>query len=177
MQAINNFFQQYQNAIGEDDIKLTTKFSFIFSRFEYAVIRSGFFHVNTGKVNWDIYLNTVIDSFSINSTAELESSCNYLLNNPPNKRTTDDNGNLIWETMNFQDNMHNLRKIMFCLRTIRNNLFHGNKYPFDGVRDRGLIKKSLVIIDYLISLSSEELQEHFWAGFAPPAEEIEETGN
>ena len=46
-------------------------------------------------------------------------------------------------------NKENLEQVLGCVRTVRNNIFHGGK-EIDNARDKGLVKASYVIVSKLV---------------------------
>ncbi len=56
--------------------------------------------------------------------------------------------------------------LLRLVRTVRNNLFHGGKYPYpecvveDAARNRGLLEDSLAILDQCLAMN-ERLDGHF----------------
>ena len=114
--------------------KEAINFIVIFSRFEYALKRAGFASGNTNSIsaNWDrfysrkeikIFINTKIDSNI--------SSYMYILKNPPKKQVLINN-RIEWIDIKYNSQID---AINLSIRTVRNNLFHGGKYPLRPISD------------------------------------------
>ena len=89
----------------------------------------------------------------------IKESVDYIIENPPNVLHFV-NGSLHWIPLSPQS--RSLIFILDCMRTTRNNHFHGNKQlPGNNIhRNTRLISSFLPIIDYLLQLN-ETVQNHF----------------
>ena len=126
-----------------------------FSRFEYALKRNGFY-----KANSNIIVGTDFDKFAkqhknIILPQELKDFILYLDKNPVGKLTISGNYSRMKENAK-----SDLVRLVSYLRRIRNNLFHGVKYPNlgkyeEGSRGEKLITLGIKTIDFLITLNNE----------------------
>ncbi len=82
----------------------------------------------------------------------------YIFTNPPNTQNCVD-GKIIWEET-LRGNKSNLDWTVKLIKTVRNNLFHGGKYPIDPERDIPLIMSALNILQFIVSLD-ERVEEKF----------------
>ena len=74
-------------------------------------------------------------------------------------------------------NKTKLGKLVVHVKTIRNNLFHGGKYPntpkIPAERDAQLLKSGIVMLDELLRLSESMVPQvkHFFDVTMPPLQE------
>lgn len=128
-----------------------------FSRFEFALksIESSRAKKNDGSVdaNWDGFAKEYKEKLL--AFTEVEKSFSYLLNNPPKKRPYSGTD---WVAVNHFDKPDYL-KICLYIKTVRNNLFHGDKFDVlteigsvEQKRDLELVQHSLGILKAWVSL-------------------------
>ena len=108
--------------------------------------------------NWDRFAADHNRSFEQLGNPDLAAAIAYFRASPPRKQTRTD-GNLGWsEPQRYDGNGPLLTWLLLCIRTIRNNLFHGGKFPrfpvHDPSRDRELIEHSLAILSSSLSLDT-----------------------
>lgn len=87
----------------------------------------------------------------------------YLELHPPMKQI-ERNGALGWTRLNTEPSR--IERMLFDLRTVRNNLFHGGKFPDEYVeepsRDEQLIRSCLAILNALVALPlPDRIAQHF----------------
>jgi hypothetical protein len=146
------------------DKDLVCEFLLCFSRFEYALKRSDF--VKRGKKmqaepmlaepDWDSFADSLLGKFSSATEPKLLEAVNLLDSAPPQKQVLKD-GNLDWVN-NKKDASESQEKwILRLVRTVRNNLFHGGKYPGKDApkpeRDKKLLKACLTVLEYAMEFS------------------------
>src|SRR5690606_13873449 len=106
-----------------------------------------FFTSNKGKliVDWDRFANEVIGSAFLEKLGNNRNAAEYILENPPNKQSVNDQGKIIWSEV---PNKERSVQILFShISRIRNNLYHGAKFNgtwFDPERSRELLSKGLI---------------------------------
>jgi hypothetical protein len=162
MDNINHLQSELQNSVGVDNLEKIQQFLVVFSRFEFALLEQGLVH-NHIFANWHEFARLVETSFNQNSSDELKNACTYIRVFPPNKH----NGT-VWESLELSHSLTICETLIRYIQTIRNNLFHGKKVQFDIVRDKQLIESALIILDYCISISPENIKTAFWFGLTPP---------
>lgn len=141
------------------DHELVLEFFAFFSRFEYSLKRSRFLKVGEkAEVNWDKYANSIRGKFAGIENLTFQNAVNYLMREPP--RTQIIRGNeLDWRYTVQGPGEHHECYILRLVRTIRNNLFHGGKYPHligpivDDVRNRCLLQAGLTVLTECLTLS------------------------
>lgn len=147
-----------------DDLReLCIEYFFMFSRFEYALKENGFLKKSKYKnaePNWKKFVEEY-DSIYFPSDEARD-----LINNPPERHIVRD-GSCQWEKISFADFSSDLDKVVFVLKTIRNNLFHGGKNSHSDwdnpARNTFLIKNAVSVLGNLASLS--ELERDYWRNY------------
>ncbi|MCA9469783.1 MAG: hypothetical protein KC643_30660 [Nitrospira sp.] len=143
------------------DRDLVLRFFGAFSRFEYSLKRSGFLVAGSNdqaQANWDSYANSLHGKFQVVQDSEFKSAVELLLNRPPKKQVVS-NGHLDWRGTPRGNGERDENYILRLVKIVRNNLFHGGKYPDppgpveDIGRDLQLIKASIVVLICCLQLS------------------------
>jgi hypothetical protein len=142
--------------------QLVFRFFVIFSRFEYALKRSGFVTQDADPA-WDAFAKAHRDHFTSEETPELRTACDYFETHPP-RRQIFDGGALSWSPPVSRTHEPQLTWLLCMIRRVRNNLFHGGKYPIahdpDPSRDPTLLNHALVILYASLALD-ESVSSHF----------------
>lgn len=151
------------------DRKLAWQFFVFFSRFEYALKRSKYLMPGTGdaQAHWDLFASDHNAKFAAIEDPALASAVAYFKNAPPKKQTRD-NGKLGWaEPRSYDKREPLLVWLLLAIRTVRNNLFHGGKFPqfpvTDPSRDRELIESAITILGYALTLN-QDVRHRFGEG-------------
>ncbi len=147
---------------------LVLDFFYVFSRFEYALKRTGFAK-KQGRdgvaADWDAFAIEIE-----NRGPDLEkvlTAGRYILKSPPNKQILEGR-ELSWKPA--RPTQSPIQDLLIYVRRVRNNLFHGGKYPAgpepDTARDEDLLRASIAVLDAVLGLScSLELRGNFeWDG-------------
>jgi hypothetical protein len=145
----------HRHAPQELDQSLVLDFLWNFSVFECALKREGFLvqdRYGGAKPDWDKFGAKLAGSFERVSLAGFTEAVEEIRRLSP-KRQVVNGGRLGWESINQRIGDSEEEYVLRLLRTVRNNLFHGGKYP-DGpveevARDRALLQASLVILQGL----------------------------
>ena len=140
---------------------LAWEFFIFFARFEYSLKRNKYLmHKNWDAIpNWDKYASDVNGCFDSTASEELKAAIDFFIKTPPCKQITKD-GELRWsDPQKWNRKEPKLIWLLGVVRTVRNNLFHGGKYPLvlvrEPSRDVYLIKYALVILQYALSLNHD----------------------
>lgn len=134
------------------DSNLIMEFFFVFSRFEYALKCAGFVKPNrrNAEPNWDAFGESIGERYNPKESSELARAVDYLLSEPPKRQIVLDDGSLDWEPI-ARDNIPETRWLLRLVSRVRNNLFHGGKYPYSPVpepaRDTQLLESSLIVLE------------------------------
>lgn len=141
------------------DRQLSWQFFVFFSRFEYALKRiPKYLKDGTGNAEaaWDTFANNNSDKFISESSFNLKAAVTYFKDSPPRKQKRKDR-NLFWsEPLKYSEDGKLLLWLLTVVRTVRNNLFHGGKFPMlpvsDPSRNHDLIFHAIVILDACLKL-------------------------
>lgn len=145
-----------------DDREVVFEFFAVFSRFEYALKRSDFLEHDDGRAepNWDTFANTLRGRLAdVRDPAFLEAR-RFLLSEPPKTQIAAQR-QLGWEDTTRGPGESEERYLLRLVSTIRNNLFHGGKYPYpfgpieEPSRDRRLLQAGVVVLQACLSLSPQ----------------------
>jgi hypothetical protein len=139
------------------DSNLITEFFFVFSRFEYALKRAGFLKPKRRNAKhhkaepcWDGFADSAERRYDPDESPELARAINYLLGEPPKCQIVEDNGSLDWKDLG-RGSETEIRWLLLLVRRVRNNLFHGGKYPYtplpEPARDTRLLESSLMVLE------------------------------
>ncbi len=136
-----------------EDKELIFSFFVIFSRFEYALKCAGFVRdVGRGaEVDWEAYEKSITGKFSA-----IKNSFKGLTNDPPRKQILGKTG-LEWGIIKKNETKSYESYLLLLVKAVRNNLFHGGKYPFVNIdepsRNIELLKGSIEVINSCLRVS------------------------
>lgn len=145
------------------DRDLVFQFFFIFSRFEYCLKRSEKYlkvgHKNRAEPDWDKYSNDLKGKFTTTKNTEFEQALKSLIDTPPKHQIVKE-GALTWvDTIQGCGERYETY-ILRLVRTVRNNLFHGGKFPLPSgpIQDTGrnicLLQASISVLEKCVALSN-----------------------
>ena len=142
----NHYFYQ----LDPDDARLIFDFFIVFSRFEFALKRCGYLKGNSNQAepDWNKFCNDFQGKYDKKVSPEFQSAWEYYTTHPPMKQVVKDD-QIVWKE-NKQGSDSEFRWILRSIRTVRNNLFHGGKFPYDQVRDNALLFHGLMILNEVI---------------------------
>ena len=145
--------------------ELTLRFLAVFSRYEYALKRAGYVRGDESQIwaDWDLFARDVA-TLGSPLIAPLIDSCEYLRRHPPKKQVLKQ-GRLLWVERRGSAGS-TIEDILLSVRTIRNNVFHGGKFPEgpidEPLRDEQLIRDCIGILEGLLTLPLPRgVTEHF----------------
>ncbi len=140
---------------------LILNFFALFSRFEYALKRCGFCINNKtfAEADWDSFSNKMKGLFSKIEDEEFKSAVSFLESEPPRKQLAL-KGVLTWgEPIAPGDGETDEKYTLRLVRAVRNNLFHGGKFPGkvaeETARNEKLIKSSMDVLEKCLDLNPE----------------------
>jgi hypothetical protein len=144
------------------DRKLAWEFFIFFSRFEYALKRHPKFlqpGIGNAEPNWDRFASIYNETFLKKHHLDLEAAIKYYIDHPPKKQLRAD-GIMSWsEPLVWDEREAQLIWLLRVIRTVRNNLFHGGKFPLipmsDPSRDRDLLSHAITILAFSLKLDRE----------------------
>jgi hypothetical protein len=134
---------------------LTLEFMATFARFEFALKKSGYARGDDSQVSpdWDAFAND-LGKFDAAVLAPILGACPYLQQHPPKKQVLD-NGIIRWVDRQGTSGSA-VGDVLLSVRTVRNNVFHGGKFPdgmiTDPLRDEHLIRDCVAVLQSLLQL-------------------------
>lgn len=135
------------------DQSLVFNFFWSFSVFECALKRNKFLRQgrdNAAEPDWEKFGESIRGRFSEVHTNGFSDAVEALMKLSPHKQVVK-NGQLGWRKICQKPNESKEEFVLRLLRAVRNNLFHGGKYP-DGpvtevARDSKILKAALSILE------------------------------
>lgn len=160
-----NMHRSLIRSLTGDDSELVLQFFVTFSRFEYALKRAGFVRCdshNNALPDWATFArekgNTLLDDTTDREFIEARS---FLLREPPRRQIcTASDPSLRWQTNTKRSGESDAKYLLRLVRDVRNNLFHGGKYPNEAVsglrlRNCALLQACLTILEKCLSLDAD----------------------
>ena len=146
-----------------EDRKLAWQFFVFFSRMEYALKRSQYLRKAPGdraEPDWDQFAKAHAKEFLPDASEELKTAVDYFRRSPPRKQVVKD-GILQWSEPQLKDPSESLlRWVIRVVCMVRNNLFHGGKFPGgfkaeDPSRDKSLLGHSICVLNAVLLLDAK----------------------
>ena len=149
LQRLRSFRLRYQPEISGEEAALIFEFFMVYSRFEFALKEIPQFRRerDDGHVepDWRSFADFVKLGFNPDQTPELRQAFDYYLQHPPKIQGVEDNL-LSWNENLKRASETDFTWVMRSIKGVRNNLFHGGKFPWDSFRDVNLLMHGLVIL-------------------------------
>lgn len=139
------------------DSRLVYQFFTLFSVMEYALKEIGYARLRGSdgvEANWDGFVAELNIKFDWQDHPELIESVRFLFKNPPRKQVLL-NGHLDWKNSDRPPKISDNEWLKRLVKTVRNNLFHGGKRPFDPERDSKLLQSCIRVLLSWASLHPE----------------------
>jgi len=154
--------------ISDSNLSDVVKFFMIFSRFEYALKQAGFLKNDRAKPDWDSFsdrINVYLPSRK-NEYDEFRNAIDYLNRCPPSIQIIKErNGTKLLDWKCYKPQGNEARVLTEYIRRIRNNLFHGGKFPFDPELDIPLINHATTVLKHLLQLdTASDVKRHYCQG-------------
>lgn len=149
------------------DFELASRFFILFSRFEYSLKRSGYCKADKdiAEADWSLFANLIADKLFLNDTVEFKQAAEYMKLRPPSRQMRD----MTWKVKECKVNspVGESRWLIDSVRTIRNNLLHGGKYPLividEPARNQLLLQHSMEVL-YAFLACDQNVKEIFLDG-------------
>lgn len=147
-----------------DDSELVAQFFVVFSRFEYALKRAGFVRSDTHNnalPHWSRFAREKGDALLDDTTdREFIEARDFLLRAPPQRQIVAEDGSLQWQANTRRSGESDARYLLRLVRDVRNNLFHGGKYPNQAVsgkrlRNSELLRAGVTILEKCLLLDAD----------------------
>jgi hypothetical protein len=161
----------YKKLISEWNIDPDTVMEFfvVFSRFEFALKRTGY--LKNGKngrkaePDWRKFETKHKNEYDPEKVSQLAEAWNYIDMDPPKKQVVID-GKLDFEVDEQLKSKSPFEKVTIAVRTVRNNLFHGGKFPRSGIvndpaRKTALLKKCTLLLEEMLELDPKVKMEFY----------------
>ncbi|MBB4634279.1 hypothetical protein [Longimicrobium terrae] len=142
------------------DRKAAWQFFLFFSRFEYALKRGAYLSQGSKQAtpDWDKFASDHNDVFELLVDQRLADAILYFRVSPPRKQVRKDR-RLSWSDPYVYTNGPLLVWLLTAIRIVRNNLFHGGKFPgipfHDPSRNSELIENAIVILSHALALNAD----------------------
>jgi len=148
-----------------NDPELVIEFFAVFSRFEYSLKREGYWHpLREGVgVSWKDFADNCSSAFArLPKVGELSDAIQYYVDHTPMQQVIRD-GELDWVEVALKPETLTLKDLLEAVRRVRNNLFHGGKFPGVPVpepsRNEDLLRHGLTILAAVLSLDHPEARK------------------
>lgn len=133
--------------------KLVLEFFWRFSVFECSLKRGGFLRSGrreAAEPDWERFGKSIRGRFGEVRAKGFEAAVSTLKKASPCRQVARD-GKLGWEPIAQEEGMCEEHFVLRLVRTVRNNLFHGGKYP-DGpieevARDKAILNAALKVLE------------------------------
>ena len=137
------------------DNELAYNFFVVFSWFEHILKGRGYVR-DQGyvQINWIRFGEENNKHFDPNKTPALKSAVDYLTTYPPGSQNFDENDTIVWGETDIRGQSQ-LAQILSIVTTVRNNFFHGGKFPVFRERDADLMRCCLVILDECVKFHAD----------------------
>ena len=143
------------------------EFFVLFSRFEFALKKTGYLKRTNGKAkpDWEDFSKKYNDKFNPEVNPELSEAWNYINKFPPKLQVVV-KGELDFEVDEKLKEKSPFEKVTLAIRTVRNNLFHGGKFPRSGIvddpaRKTALLKKCTLFLEEMLELDPKVKMEFY----------------
>ncbi len=152
-----------------DNGEIVLQFFVAFSRFEYALKRAGFVkgdRHNNASADWCRFANERLPTRLADiMDPEFTEASLYLLHEPPGKQIFYEAGRIVrWQANSQRSRECEAEYLLRLVKDVRNNLFHGGKYPDGPVRNQArnkrLLQACLTILEKCLSLDADV--KHFF---------------
>src|SRR5262249_21771355 len=146
-------FEGIERLIPPENQELVFRFFLAFSRFEYALKRAGYTNGDEKEVqaNWVQFASIHRAKLTPWKINPIRDAWDYFSAKPPRKQIVK-RGRLDWSRPKFRTTEPELTWLLDCIRTVRNNLFHGGKFPLkvidDPTRNPALLSHALAVIHH-----------------------------
>lgn len=134
-----------------DHRQLVCCFLLVFSRFEFALKRLGYIRQQGDLllVDWRRFARETTGPRDIDAVVQI------LIMRPPARQRLSDGGlDWVFEEPPAAD-VVGVEWLLEMVYRVRNNLFHGGKWPPDPARDKGLLEASLAVLGECLHLRSD----------------------
>jgi len=151
------------------DEEAVMEFFVAFSRFEFALKQAGY--LKSGKdgrkaePDWHAFATKYEDKFDPEKEPQLREAWDYLDEEPPKTQVVV-HGKLDFELDKRLAGKSPFDKATQAIKTVRNNLFHGGKFPISGVvddpaRKTKLLNECTILLEEMLELAPDVKTEFY----------------
>jgi len=136
-----------QSIAGDDELVLD--FFVDFSRFECALKRAGFVKPGSSgsaSPDWNRFAAMLSAKLSLITDAEFTHAKRFLLLEPPRKQMFVAPRSMRWDANSKRSGESETQYLLRLVRDVRNNLFHGGKYPDGVTTDDGDLSSAAIAV-------------------------------
>jgi hypothetical protein len=134
------------------------EFFFWFSRFEFALKENGYLESHSPGAKADPGWREFVEKHEAQYAPS--DGAKRLVALSPKEQLVERGDSLKWEPVVFRDKVSGLKEVVYLLKTVRNNLFHGGKHGEaswdDPVRMKQLLSTAVEVLDELATLAAIE---------------------
>jgi hypothetical protein len=152
-----------------EDGALACRFFLFFSRFEYALKRTGFVlnkpRSDGAIADWPRFAQENASLIDTNGSVQFKDAVAYIESHPPKRQVLSD-GRLDMVGDNYSGPF-DLKRLLLLVGRIRNNLFHGGKFSGgleNDFRDRQLLESAIAVLKVCLE-SHDRLKKNFLEDF------------
>jgi len=150
--------KDYVDAFRQEDRDRLFRFLALFARWECSLKRTGFLKPadkrkgSPAEADWNGYADAIAVTVAGLAGAEWTRARGYLLSHPP-KRQVVQGGAVCWADNPRRPSESDVRYLFRIVKDVRNNVFHGGKYPNPNgpvaelARDRLLVDAATVVLE------------------------------
>jgi hypothetical protein len=147
-----------QDIADRADRQLAWQFFIYFSLMEYALKQAGYLkEVVAAEPNWDEFSEKHDERFWEALSPGTKLAVDYFEADPP-KKQIQVNRKVEWKPSRDKCKTQ-LTRLLWAIRRVRNNLFHGGKFASEPSRDRKLLEHSIAILNAVLELDPEVSRE------------------
>jgi hypothetical protein len=153
---------RYLPRIRNQDTDLIFEFFMVYSRFEASLKEAGFHRTARDEhvePDWRKFAKHVQDKLNPDISPEFRRAFDYYLNSPPKIQIVK-NERLGWKENTKRDKETDFAWVIRSIGIVRNNLFHGGKFPWNPWRDVTLLSHGLIILYTCLELE-KQVQDKF----------------
>lgn len=153
--------------LGIQDREAVADFFIVFARFEFALKQAGYYRRLRGEQiapDWGRFAEDHAGKFNCGD-GELQHAKTYLLQDPPRRQQLEGGKPCFSDADRYGDGRASeLEKLIDIVKGVRNNLFHGGKFPSGPVtetgRDSQLLKAAMCVLEHAVELD-EKVKQFF----------------
>jgi hypothetical protein len=146
------------------DKEMTSRFFFVFSRFEFGLKKLRYLEKKDyASPDWNAFSDTIKDEYIRGENQNLDDAVKYLCDNPVKKQIRS-NDAFEFKCIS-KGTQSDIEFAIQSVQVVRNNLFHGGKFPSGPVTDPGrdskLLSAGLIVLAQCLEWDSKMREKFF----------------